>query len=160
MTTTALAAEVAGNLSIGDRGSSPGLVPAPRRWRDFPIELVRLLEETYDIVSDGGTIHPEWDDVLFQMGKWMPGLGIEPWDDYEMPGLRRMQQHIREYRAADMPWDGVAPHGLRRMPLSSMHCVEGHLIAGDNLYLRRNGRRECRCCRKSRDKRWWKKVAE
>lgn len=141
------------------KAEEPVLLPAPLRWRDFPIRLVRLLEETYDIVSDGGSKYPEWEEVFDQMCRWMPGLGIEPWDYYEIPGFKRMQKHIREYRDAGMPWEGVEPHGLKKTPISSNHCIHGHELTGENLYLRANGRKECRTCRSSRETRWRKGEA-
>ncbi|HKZ19279.1 MAG TPA: HNH endonuclease signature motif containing protein [Acidimicrobiia bacterium] len=33
------------------------------------------------------------------------------------------------------------------------HCHEGHPYSGDNLYLRSDGGRDCRICRKARDQR-------
>ena len=126
-----------------------GLAPAPLKWRAFPLELVRLLEETYDIVSEGGLIEPDWDVLMDLMTVWMPGIGIQSWLSYEFPGLKRMKAHIRDYVEAGMPLDGVLPKYARSERPLSTTCRAGHPMTGDNVYTRgTTGRRECRtCCR-------------
>ena len=41
--------------------------------------------------------------------------------------------------------------------LKSLKCAKGHLLAGKNLYLRKNGQRECRLCSLKRSRQWRKK---
>ena len=33
---------------------------------------------------------------------------------------------------------------------NKVHCIRGHLLSGDNLYLTNDGRRQCRCCARIR----------
>ena len=37
---------------------------------------------------------------------------------------------------------------LKRQGAAKVHCPQGHLYVGENLYLRPNGRRLCRTCRR------------
>jgi hypothetical protein len=41
--------------------------------------------------------------------------------------------------------------------LKSLRCARGHKLAGKNLYLRRNGQRECRACSAIRINAWRRK---
>ena len=43
----------------------------------------------------------------------------------------------------------------RRVAEARTHCKWGHSFSGDNLFLRKNGERECRTCMRQ-----WKKIAE
>lgn len=42
----------------------------------------------------------------------------------------------------------------RRFESEKTHCPEGHPLAGENLYLKKNGWRECRICRREQYRRW------
>lgn len=37
------------------------------------------------------------------------------------------------------------------------HCIHGHALADDNLYVKPNGARCCRTCSRERARRWWAK---
>jgi len=39
-------------------------------------------------------------------------------------------------------------------------CIRGHALTDDNVYLRRDGGRQCRECRRSRDRRRWAALRE
>lgn len=50
----------------------------------------------------------------------------------------------------------VGPMGA----LKSIRCKKGHLLKGQNLYVRRNGTRECRRCSIERSQQWRKQRRE
>ena len=41
--------------------------------------------------------------------------------------------------------------------LAQTHCIRGHPLSGDNLYVRSNGCRQCRTCRAAAMRRFWKR---
>jgi len=41
--------------------------------------------------------------------------------------------------------------------LARTHCIHGHALRGDNLYIRANGGRQCRVCRAAAMRRFWKR---
>lgn len=43
-----------------------------------------------------------------------------------------------------------AENMARSAPAQKTHCVRGHPLSGDNLFLTTKGRRECRTCRRDR----------
>lgn len=43
--------------------------------------------------------------------------------------------------------------------LKSPKCSKGHLLKGDNLYMRKNGQRECKTCSNKRAKEFKEKAA-
>ena len=51
--------------------------------------------------------------------------------------------------------NGLAPGSLSfsRINHEKTHCLRGHPLSGENLYLRRNGKRECMTCRDAGDRR-------
>ena len=150
------------------------LAPVPRLWPEWPIELVRLLEECYDIVlAEVEDRVVTMDLVLAEMARWLPGMGLEPWPHYDMPVLRRaMSRHLRRYVAAGSPEGGLEPVGqwgpgaspaaprLRSVaPLVvGGQCTRGHLITEETLYVRgastgQRGRKECRVCKRLSEQR-------
>ena len=140
------------------------LQPVPAVWKDWPIEMVRLLEECYDIVlaeSETGIV--TMDEILPEMAKWLPGMGMEPWADHDMPVLRRsLWRHLRRYIAEGCPEGGLAPVGMwgpgavvaqpRIHPVVRLQpgglCSRGHLLDEQTLNIRGNGRRECKACKR------------
>lgn len=117
-------------------------------WRDFDLRLVRVLEASYDIVTNGGDRPVCWDDLLHQVSVYMPGIGFEPWAQFEhIPAMRMMQIHIKKYVDAGMPWEGVAAPTLE--PRNETTCVRGHEWTPENTYVRANGTKYCRACRKA-----------
>jgi len=47
---------------------------------------------------------------------------------------------------------GVGPSLARAIQLSKTHCPKGHEYSGNNLFVRTDGRRECRTCMRNRDR--------
>ncbi len=37
---------------------------------------------------------------------------------------------------------------------TATHCIHGHILLGDNLYLRKNGHRQCRECHRRRNRKY------
>lgn len=123
------------------------LKPAPSNWGEFSVGLVRVLEASYDIVTDGGTRPVVWDDLLHQVSVYMPSVGFEPWDCFDgIPALRMMQVHIKRYIEAGMPWNGVDVPTLERK--EAANCVHGHPWTPENTYVRKNGCKVCRTCKR------------
>lgn len=66
--------------------------------------------------------------------------------------------------SAPAGYTGESPTGMvrvqppKRRPHESSHCVSGHEIAGDNLYVSPDGYRKCRRCRSAAAMRWRPKV--
>ena len=48
----------------------------------------------------------------------------------------------------------------RRFEAEKTHCPEGHPLSGKNLYLKKDGWRECRTCRKKKYREWVEKNRE
>lgn len=70
--------------------------------------------------------------------------------------------HLCRNRACVRP-EHMEPVSLRtnilRSPISvfaaraaASHCIHGHPLSGDNVYVRPNGTRACRTCRRARDR--------
>ena len=140
------------------------LTPAPDYWPDFPLPLVRLMEETYDIlVAETGKV-PTWAELMAQMVLWLPGIGLDPWPDWEegvgIPARRYMMRHMNRYRLAGCPEGGVEPVQLIRPQLPRAvttqegFCRNGHDLSVDNnLRVRSSGRMDCRACRRAYERR-------
>lgn len=42
----------------------------------------------------------------------------------------------------------------------AVECIDGHALSGANLYVTKDGRRQCRECRAKASRNWRKKVAQ
>lgn len=54
--------------------------------------------------------------------------------------------HLEPVTAKENTRRGRTAEAARHTQLSKTHCPQGHPFSGENLYLKPNGRRECRQC--------------
>jgi hypothetical protein len=45
--------------------------------------------------------------------------------------------------------------GAVNQNVGKTHCIRGHLLSGDNLYVTRSGKRDCRECMRAHKRAWW-----
>lgn len=62
--------------------------------------------------------------------------------------------HLEAVTSLENSRRGIVSEVCRDLQLSKTHCPHGHPYAGDNLYLKPNGRRECRQCVKNSGERY------
>lgn len=54
--------------------------------------------------------------------------------------------HLEAVTSKENSGRGIVSEVCRQMQLDKTHCPQGHPYSGDNLYVKPNGRRECRQC--------------
>lgn len=59
--------------------------------------------------------------------------------------------HLQPITNRENTLRGLAPSLNRERMRSMTHCKHGHPLSGDNLFVRKNGKRECRACMRSRN---------
>lgn len=68
--------------------------------------------------------------------------------------------HLEPVTSKENTRRGTVAEAARQTQLSKTHCPQGHPFAGDNLYVKPNGRRECRACVRASGRRYKARKAK
>lgn len=135
--------------STTDLTTEADLKPAPMLWAQFDDRLVRVLEDSFDIVTNGNSNPLVWEELMYQVSAYMPSVGYQPYEEYDnIPCSRSMREHLKRYIEAGMPWNGIP-----KASAPSKKCSHGHLWTVENTYVRPNGSKVCRDCKNEKRRR-------